>query len=443
MRTIRETLTAEHRELERLLTALDRSLEPLDAEGVHRAADDLARALSLHRRKEEELFPVLRAHSVVHPDALATIEHEHSLEQTIISEIRTVAKASIEDPSFTRSLVENARRMIVLLKDHMWREEQFIFGWAERILPEEEKARILDRMESLKSQGGDEMNAKPKRILVPLDGSPEAEAILKAVTPILKSAFAEVGLLSVIDEGEASTQATEYLDRIARGLQLQGIRATFHLRTGDPAREILDFTAGGGADLIAMTTHGRSGFSRLLTGSVTEEVLRHAAVPVLVCRPDTGLQVWKRAVVALDGSARSEEILPEAAWVCRRMRIPADVVKVAHPVVTGGGIDTEFASPTPAENVLPYLQEACGRLSREDVVARAFPLLGAPAAEIIRHARESGASLICMTTHGRTGLTRLLLGSIAEEVLRHAPCPVLVRRTAEAARPVEHRVARM
>lgn len=82
---------------------------------------------------------------------------------------------------------------------------------------------------------------------------------------------------------------------------------------------------------------------------------------------------------------------------------------------------------------MPYLRGVCERLVAEGVEARPVGLEGRAASRVLEHAKEAGAGLICMATHGRTGLARALLGSVAEEILRHAPCPVLVRRTAKSA----------
>ena len=93
------------------------------------------------------------------------------------------------------------------------------------------------------------------------------------------------------------------------------------------------------------------------------------------------------------------------------------------------------ASPVtiPAEDPMPYLRKVANRLVAHGVHAHPLTCEGAAHDAILRQAEETGASLLCMTTHGRTGLARLFLGSVAEGVLRKAPCPVLLRRSVEAA----------
>lgn len=140
-----------------------------------------------------------------------------------------------------------------------------------------------------------------KRVVVPLDGSALAEAILPFITDIAGPLDIEVVLLRVlvpvppdIVEGSARVvvddivtrrdDAEAYLKRLAEELTVSGIRTSTDVRRGDPVREILAGAHEAGADLIAMTTHGRSGLGRLLFGSVAEAVLREAEIPVFLMR---------------------------------------------------------------------------------------------------------------------------------------------------------------
>ncbi|MBI2882057.1 MAG: universal stress protein [Candidatus Tectomicrobia bacterium] len=134
-----------------------------------------------------------------------------------------------------------------------------------------------------------------KKILVTLDGSKTAEQILPHVEA-LNSQGSEVHLLRValahtlpgVDPTEAQVQvvkeAEEYLSRVEEGLRGKGLKVESHVRYGHPAEEILDHTEHWKFDLIAMTTHGRTGVGRWLLGSVAEKVVRNSPVPVLVVR---------------------------------------------------------------------------------------------------------------------------------------------------------------
>lgn len=132
------------------------------------------------------------------------------------------------------------------------------------------------------------------RILVPLDGSELAEAVLPHAQALAKSTGAELVLLRVafahiipgIDPIEAQVaavhEAEDYVAAAAEPLQAQGGKVDAKVRYGDPVDEILDHVARDHIDLIAMATHGRTGIKRVVLGSVAENVLRRASVPVLL-----------------------------------------------------------------------------------------------------------------------------------------------------------------
>ena len=141
-----------------------------------------------------------------------------------------------------------------------------------------------------------------KRVIVPLDGSPLAEGIMPFLLDIAGPLDLEIALVQVIaplpppivdpvspavviDDIAARTEdARTYLATIASGLRARGVRVTTDARVGDVVSVILAAAKTAGADLIAMTTHGRSGFGRVLFGSVAEAVLRRSSVPVFLMR---------------------------------------------------------------------------------------------------------------------------------------------------------------
>jgi nucleotide-binding universal stress UspA family protein len=140
-----------------------------------------------------------------------------------------------------------------------------------------------------------------KKILVPLDGSALSESILDHVVAIATSCqVPEVVLLRVINPLDESaweaidtkvasdldktyhTEATNYLEKIAINLRTKGLNVKVEVLTGNPAEEIMKYSQRSGMDLIVMSTHGGSGFSRWVFGSVTDKVIRHTEVPVLI-----------------------------------------------------------------------------------------------------------------------------------------------------------------
>jgi HSP20 family protein len=141
-----------------------------------------------------------------------------------------------------------------------------------------------------------------RRILVPLDGSPEAEASLPLAEGLIDPLDGDLILLRVLipytgmplpdvpsavavqAEQEVQTEVTEYLSNLAATIMAKGLRVQFAAPSGDPARRIVDTAREMDVALIAMTTHGRSGLSRVIFGSVTESVVREAPMPVLLLR---------------------------------------------------------------------------------------------------------------------------------------------------------------
>jgi HSP20 family protein len=144
-----------------------------------------------------------------------------------------------------------------------------------------------------------------RRILVPLDGSPEAEAILplaeglvdrvegdlvllRILIPFTAAAMPELPSATIVEATyEAQGDVDEYLSRLAQEIRQRGVRVQTATRSGDPARRIIETAGEMDAALIAMTTHGRSGLSRVVFGSVAESVAREASVPVLLVRAES------------------------------------------------------------------------------------------------------------------------------------------------------------
>lgn len=130
------------------------------------------------------------------------------------------------------------------------------------------------------------------KVLVPLDGSDIAEAILSQVEKLASKIGAQVILLEVLPESgvlpttahEEFSEARAYLDAIVQRLEGQGVKGTAAIRFGKPAEEIVDYAQTHDVDLIAMSTHGRSGVGRWVFGSVAEKVLRGTSLPILLVR---------------------------------------------------------------------------------------------------------------------------------------------------------------
>lgn len=273
-------------------------------------------------------------------------------------------------------------------------------------------------------------------IAVALDGSVRSASILLPVAPLARAWGARLALVGVLERPDFPAERRPVLERLAAELAERGIPTDVELRIGSPAKELPAYARETSPALLALATHGRRGLERLRLGSVAEEVVRHADVPLLIARPETAAARGRAILVALDGSARAEAVLPDVVALAGATGRPVELVRAVFPAVTAGGLG-EFPMYFPQEDPAPYLEEVAARLEQQGVRARPVALAGRASAEILAYAEEAGAGLICLTTHGRTGLRRALMGSIAEELLRCAPCPVLVRRASGAPVPAQ------
>ena len=284
-------------------------------------------------------------------------------------------------------------------------------------------------------------------ILVPTDGSEPAAAAARHARLLATELDAAVHVLSVVSdvggrenprtvaEGAAADAASLISgeDTSAAGT---AIEATTTVREGEPAETILTHADEIGADLIVMGTHGRTGVDRVVSGSVTEHVTRHSEVPVFTVRGDAAVPTrYERLLLPTDGSSCAETAVDQAAQLATAFDATVEVVSVvdvntvasqseltnARQVV--GELETQ--SETAVERVADRLREA-------GVTAETVVLQGTPATTIADRAEETGADLIVMGTHGRTGIGRFLLGSTTERLIRHAPTPVLSVRAPEA-----------
>jgi nucleotide-binding universal stress UspA family protein len=206
----------------------------------------------------------------------------------------------------------------------------------------------------------------------------------------------------------------------------------FQTAEGDTAEEILRSSEAIGCDLIVMGTHGRQGLDRLLAGSIAETVLRKAVCPVLALRrqkgpgPDVPIRVILHPT---DFSDRSGASLDVARLLARDTGAQLILLHVTPPDILLEGTLAAGGDPRGDRDCLEEIRR---RMEGPDLKCPVQARLdhGEPAAEILRAADEVRADLIVMGTHGRSGLNRMLMGSVAEAVLRAAACPVLIARSA-------------
>ena len=298
-----------------------------------------------------------------------------------------------------------------------------------------------------------------RNVLVPLDGSDLAEEAIGMAAAIARASHASIDLLMVHEplfpgqpdptwnEKEIVAQQ-RYLRALASELQSgAGISSHQTLVHGKPAELITRRAADCGADLIVMTSHGRTGWTRAWLGSVADAVMRSANIPVLMLRPMANRhdrralrKPVERIVVPLDGSAVSMEILGTVRELARSWRARVDVIRVVTPVpmiLPDSGLTGMYLpNVMDVEATDALKQQAVTELERDaaalaeagiEVGHRQVTVSAAPAQAIADFAKAREADMIAMATHGR-GRSRLLIGSIAEKVRRATDLPVLLHR---------------
>lgn len=278
------------------------------------------------------------------------------------------------------------------------------------------------------------------RVLVPLDGSTRAERILSQVERLLKREEAEVVLLHVSELAyslarldttklaqEERQTTSAYLKSATEALESRGIRVRALQREGSVADTILRTANEVKATLIALSSHGRGGLARFFMGSVAEKVLRGAPVPVLLMRSFAGGAPsdapFRRILVPVDGSKTSAQVIPAAAALANLFDADVLVLSVAVPLAEAVEMDE-----TAVDEAREEAEKVAARFQERGARARPLTATGDPASVILDTAGMEKADLIAMATHGWTGMTRWMLGSVTEKVLRHANLPMLVVR---------------
>ena len=346
--------------------------------------------------------------------------------------------------------------------------------------------RSIGNFMALGSAGG---VGKRNRLLVPLDGSGLAEMALPHAIRLAQATSSELTLLQVVPPfvlydpmgvgvvpspatwdawEEEPARAREYLRGLADALGKQGVSADTIVLEGDPAGTIVEYTKQHPeVQMIAMATHGRTGIRRWIMGSVAEKVLHSSPVPLLLVRafekdisvaegpvstaasegpPARGASVREKAMyrtimVPLDGSRFAEQALEEAQVLAARFDATLLLVSVVPPFdhLENTGETAAFplwldnAEDEQAANMVRYLSGVTERLRNKGLKVQPEVVAGNPAEEILHKSEAGRADLIVMASHGRSGLQRLWLGSVAMKVVHAARVPVLLLRASEVA----------
>ncbi len=308
-------------------------------------------------------------------------------------------------------------------------------------------------------------------ILVPLDGSPVAEQGLTSACRLAKETGATLSLVRGVfyvavepKNQEANRvavrEARQYLDRMRDTLTRDGFTVHTEVLPCDPVDAILFAADMQEVDLISICTHGSSGLSHALLGSVAEAVLRRSDTPILRTRArdepaEQGMAPYRRILVPLNGTVFAEAALAYLAQT--RIADAADLLllRAVEPVMPAyspgliGKAAVQFYSEADKETQRRLLDadeylHAAGAALHGKAAWCARVTLGRAGPVILAAARSDNVDLIVLVTHGRHGLERLIHGSVARELLHHAETPVLLLHSAEvhASVPDEHRTTR-
>lgn len=310
------------------------------------------------------------------------------------------------------------------------------------------------------------------KTLVPLDSTEHSEEIIPFVTQLAQRLQMEVVLATSVDLdhrsgnlfgrlrgrsrrlGASSSQvvpsqtreaiegvARSRLDRIVDRMTDEDVQAESMVGFGPPSQTIISMATDSGCDLISMFTRGRGVLISGLVGSVMYRTMHESPVPLLAVTPESaelhresGHQI-SRVIAPLDGSELAEAVLPYIAALCRRMDVGVTLLYVVpqYELIysesvfpTGDGDDPKAVV---REEAAEYLDDIAGQLEVDGIDVDVTLLNGRASTVIADVAHGVDHSMIAMATHGRSGLSRLVIGSIAEEVVRTASNPILMVRS--------------
>lgn len=293
-------------------------------------------------------------------------------------------------------------------------------------------------------------------ILVPVDGSSFSEHALPLALGIAQAAGAtvEVALVHVPAvyyeevvshsetlELEAKQREQEYLDGLRDRLPAAAaVKINVHHLEGVVPDTLGEEIVQKGIDLVVMCTHERMFLSRAVLGSVADRLLRHSNIPLVLIHPSVTPamldrpKVPRKVLICLDGTAAAEAILEPVLSLGQPAPVTYRLLQVVLPSSHYIGPFTpknddrdQMLMEQASRNATSYLESFAKRLpSGRSSVETKVVFSSTPDAAILEDACASGSDLIAMATHGRGGLVRMLMGSVADKVIRMASCPVLV-----------------
>lgn len=268
--------------------------------------------------------------------------------------------------------------------------------------------------------------ARMEKLLLSADGSVLCEGAVREAINLAKTCGSKLYIISVAEVPEfpefiatpsmaekLEADTKKYLESLKEKAEKEGVSCEILVRSGvEPYQYIVDEAAKNNVEIIIMGKRGRTGLQRLMMGSVTAKVIGHAPCKFLVVPKDAKL-TFEKILIATDGSIYSELASREAISIAKR---------------SGGSLIA--LSVAKRDENLPVAKESVDMVrqvaEREGIKVEALTLKGEPYEVIVKTAEQKNAGLIVVGSYGRTGIEKLLMGSVTERVIGHSGCAVLV-----------------
>jgi nucleotide-binding universal stress UspA family protein len=284
------------------------------------------------------------------------------------------------------------------------------------------------------------------KILVSTDGSTYCDGAVYQAINLAKKVKGNLMAISVVEYNEeyatlapelvekAVQTARVVLDKVEQAAKREGLACETVIREGEESFQyIIDEAVKNKCTMIVTGRRGRTGLKRLMMGSVTARVIGYSPCDVLVV-PSAAKEEFRNILIAMDGSKYSARAAAEAVCLAKRSSSALTILSVVpRENTTHDNLDLTMKQRKKIDDVAEanaekYTRETRDMAQKEGVAVKAFVVSGKPADIIIQTAQEMNADLIVMGSHGRAGVDKLLMGSVAERVIVTSSCPVLVAK---------------